>query len=317
MEHAETRLFHDLLESTNDPVYFHEFVAHAAQHELQFLAEADVSEMQSMRFPAEVRSVLDQLAGDVIQHEQYLDFIKHRPFRQTLLCHQDVALQRSLQLNRIPQLLVASEIQCDTPKGDLRSNEPFHFRGPKGVEADIDHPLTKAALLVLGESSPRAVPFAELEAAARRRLQPEGFMVQASAEFERQRREFLEHLAQLYAAGLVQFHIHHPQFTLQVGERPIACPWARLQAERGPKVTNRWHVGVALAEINRQLLLLLDGKRDQHQLLEELARRMEQQGLVVVHEGVQVPGKDEARQALHQIMSEALRKAASLALLVG
>ena len=40
MEHGDDGLFHDDLAPINDPVWFHEFAAHAGRHGLQYLAEA-------------------------------------------------------------------------------------------------------------------------------------------------------------------------------------------------------------------------------------------------------------------------------------
>lgn len=313
---SHTRLYHDLMESTNDPIYFRDFVEHAAQHELQFLGEADIHEMQSMRFPAEVTSLLDKLGDDTIQREQYLDIFKHRSFRQSLLCHRHVSVQRQLHPKRIEELLLAAEIHCDTPDGNLQSHELFRFRNNHGVEASIDHPLTKAALLQLCDSWPHALPFSELEVAARRRLRPIASLVQPAKEFAQERQELAEHLLQLYAAGLVEGHVYQPQFTTRVNRRPVASSWARLQAERGSKVTNLWHAGVQLSEINRILLLLLDGTRDRNQLIEDLARQIETQELVIVHEGEAVREGTQLRIALNEIFAKALETAAALALLV-
>ena len=88
--------FDDLGEN-NSPVYFHEFVQHARAYGLQFLSETDFFEMQFSIYPPQIREKLEQLARhDHIQKEQYLDFLKCRRFRQTLLCHDDVDLQRDL-----------------------------------------------------------------------------------------------------------------------------------------------------------------------------------------------------------------------------
>ena len=81
--HPESILFHELLEEVNEPVYFHQFAAHAAGHGLQFLAESDVSEMQTDSFPPQVSERLQTLAEDIVEREQYLDFLKNKTFRQT------------------------------------------------------------------------------------------------------------------------------------------------------------------------------------------------------------------------------------------
>ena len=54
LERSDETLFHDELAAINEPVYFHEFAAHAARHGLQYLAEADFFEMQTGVLPEAV-----------------------------------------------------------------------------------------------------------------------------------------------------------------------------------------------------------------------------------------------------------------------
>ncbi len=41
-------------------------------------------------FPSEVRQGLNALAPNLIEKEQYMDFLRNRTFRQSLVCHQDL-----------------------------------------------------------------------------------------------------------------------------------------------------------------------------------------------------------------------------------
>src|SRR5207244_4505177 len=90
---SDTYIFHEHLEEVNRPVYFHEFAKRAAAHHLQYLAEAH-STLLTQSLSPEVTQTLERLAIDVIHGEQYLDFVRGRTFRRTLLCHQQVALKR-------------------------------------------------------------------------------------------------------------------------------------------------------------------------------------------------------------------------------
>ena len=93
-------LFHDDLAEVNEPVYFHEFIAHAGRHRLQFLCEAELVAMAYGGLTPAAKRVLDAL--DPLAREQYLDFAKCRRFRQTLLCHEGVAIERQLGPEKIP-----------------------------------------------------------------------------------------------------------------------------------------------------------------------------------------------------------------------
>ncbi|MGH9903203.1 MAG: methyltransferase regulatory domain-containing protein, partial [Pyrinomonadaceae bacterium] len=167
---SEDHLFHDDLEEFNLPVYFYQFVEHAGRHGLQYLAEADYYEMQDQSLPAEAVEKLRQLADDVVLREQYADFIKCRRFRQTLLCHRDVAVEREQRPEQVRRFWVASPARPARPAPDVKSSAPEKFVGLKGATIETDHPLAKAAVLHLGERWPMSVPFDELLAGVRERL---------------------------------------------------------------------------------------------------------------------------------------------------
>ena len=97
---ADPSIFHDELAPHHEAVLFTDFVAHAAAHELRFLAEADVFEMEAGGLPS-------GLAENPIDREQYLDFFKGRMFRQTLLCHTG-AEQRAGGLEIVRGMLAAA-----------------------------------------------------------------------------------------------------------------------------------------------------------------------------------------------------------------
>ena len=94
----EGYVYHDDLAETNTPLYFYQFIEQAAQHGLQYLAEADFFEMQDHMFPPAMVETLRQMAStQLILKEQYADFLKCRKFRQTLLCHAELQLDRAFK----------------------------------------------------------------------------------------------------------------------------------------------------------------------------------------------------------------------------
>jgi hypothetical protein len=111
-------LFHDDLAMVNDPVWFRDFVAHAGRHGLQFLGEA---QRASRRYS--------------IEEEQYRDFTVMRSFRQSLLCREEVRLNREVRPALMPRFLFS-----------LTRSEP------------VDSPLTAA----LADAYPLPLPFDEL-----------------------------------------------------------------------------------------------------------------------------------------------------------
>src|SRR5262249_5927135 len=92
-------LYHEHLDQGNHPVYFHEFVAHAAAHGLQYLWEAHVGELGTTLRP-EVREAIRGLSDDLVVQQQYIDFLIHNRFRCSLLCHGAVELDRTIPPER-------------------------------------------------------------------------------------------------------------------------------------------------------------------------------------------------------------------------
>src|SRR5262249_32307053 len=162
------------LEEVNEPIYFHEFVAQAAAKGLKYLGEADASALTADDLPPDVNQVLVRLSGDWLQQQQYLDFLRGRQFRESLLCHAAVALAGAARPARLHRLHFASPAQSLTPASDHLSSLDETFVGPQMGSLTTSYPIVKAALRHLAAVWPGSVPFDELEAAAHARVQPRG-----------------------------------------------------------------------------------------------------------------------------------------------
>ena len=216
--------------------------------------------MQDRNFPPEVREYLRRLeaARGVVEREQYLDFLKIRRFRQTLLCHQDVALDRAAPAEAVQQFWIASSVEPESEAPECRSRQLEVFKGPKGASMQVDQPLVKAAMVYLGQIWPRRVRFDTLLQHARSMVGP----VDAGDE-----QFLLETLRQCYLAGMIELHTHAPRLATQAGARPEASPLARLEARSGSMVTTLLHSSVQLDdEAARYALQLMDGTRDRAEL---------------------------------------------------
>jgi SAM-dependent methyltransferase len=262
LDHSPGLLFHDDLAVTNDPVYFREFASHARRHRLQFLAEANVHEMQLQAYPPEIARQVWHLANEsVVQKEQYLDFLRNRRFRQTLLCREDVPLDRLLQPEVLRGLHFGFPARPFAERPDVNSpGVVVEFRGRGDSTLSTDHPLAKAAMHHLGQVWPRLVGFDDLLRAIGRSG--------ASAADGGALRDIL--LA-AYNAGLVELRTLAPRFTLEPGPRPIASPVARWQLEHGGFVASLRHTSVWIEDdLGRRLLTLMDGTRTAEMLRQEL-----------------------------------------------
>jgi len=248
-------LFHDDLAAVNEPVYFHEFVDHADRHGLQFLGEAELNAMSDAGLTAPARHALAAL--DTLTREQYLDFIRCRRFRQTLLCRKDVALERPITAARTAGLLLSARSGARAADLLQRSDDtPRDEEARASAAPPEDTALLEAVLEELGNVFPRRLTRDELEERIRARPDAARLMTNGTDFYRR-----LVHGTAL--VGAVELHLNAPRFALAPGERPIASAVARLQLESGPVVTNLRHDSVRLDDaVPRQLLPLLDGTRD-------------------------------------------------------
>jgi methyltransferase-like protein/SAM-dependent methyltransferase len=275
-------MLHDEMEEVNDPVYFYKFMERAANHGLQYLAEAQYHKTQPNDFPPQVVEALSQLAQDRIAFEQYLDFMRNQSFRQTLLCHQGIQLSRKLKLDRMSSFYVASRAQPVASEPDIRSVSVEEFRGPNGTGLSTDHPVSKAAMLYLGQTWPTALPFDMLLTTARAKLGLDSALDSLALDAHTLATNLLT--AYSYSDSLVELHVHIPAFTLEISERPVGSPLACLLAHERTTVTNLRHERVSLDAFSRYLLCHLDGCHDRFALLDRFMAGPVAEGTLMLEE---------------------------------
>jgi methyltransferase-like protein/cyclopropane fatty-acyl-phospholipid synthase-like methyltransferase len=315
-EFRDSSLFHDDLSEYNAPVYFYQFAEHAARHGLQYLSEAHFFEIQAGIFPPDVVEVLNQISDSRIAKEQYLDFLKCRRFRQTLLCHDSRTLDRTPRPEKIAQFHIGSPVHPESANLDLQTRNTVTFIGPKNSSLKTDQPLIKAALMALGKAWPQVLPFADLLATARAACSLGSTWRPQS--IDEDTRVLGELLLRAYAGGIIELHMHPPRFVSEVSERPVASPLARLQSQKGGSVTNLRHYNLAVEDVPaRYLLPLLDGSRDHAALLNDLVAAVES-GIISAQKGGEpIKNIREAQHFLALELERSLDKLARLALLIG
>jgi methyltransferase-like protein/2-polyprenyl-3-methyl-5-hydroxy-6-metoxy-1,4-benzoquinol methylase len=254
---------HDSLGEINEPLYFHEFIKRAEDHGLQYLAEAEFTPMLASNYAPEVDEALNRMSRDIIEVEQYMDFLRNRLFRQTLLCHRGVKLNRALGPWSVEGFQVGASLRCVSSELSLEPDKVVIFRGAREMTISTSEPLVKAALMCLAESWPEPIPFDDLLARSRS-------LVSMNVQSDTDRRVLGAALLNCYTKGLCELQVHAPRFGSVPGNRPCACPLVRLQAARGNVVTNRRHERVYLDEIAQRLLPFLDGKHERKALLRHL-----------------------------------------------
>lgn len=305
-------IFHEHFEADNRPFYFHQFMATASAHGLQFLDEAQ-AKGGAEGLPEQAQQTLAQIADDVVRYEQYIDFIRNTAMRCTLLCRKEHALQAAPSLDVVRSLLVrcaaAPENSAELMGSRLLEDRPVKFVARVG-SAQIEHPHFKAVLLALYLNRPCAMTFAQL---GKRTQELLGRAVSLN--------EIIEMVLYGHRTGICALHTQSPPVTQRVSEKPCAASLARIQAAVDNTVATQWHMSASLDPLRQTLLTLLDGSRDHAALHAELRSAIERGALVLPGPGgvplqQSMPLAQLSEQLRAIFLPKALASCAELGLLV-
>jgi methyltransferase-like protein/ubiquinone/menaquinone biosynthesis C-methylase UbiE len=297
---ADYYLYHEHLEDSNQPFYFHEFVAQARGAGLEYLGEA-WHHTQLDNLPADVQETLQAISRDLIDLEQYVDIINSRTFRRTLLCHAEVPIEQTPDPSVLDTMHLSALARPAASQPDVCSDAPEKFLMDDGTSATTNIPLCKAALLELFQHWPATLPFTELCAAAAARVGP-GAPPPAAA-----RQLLAAFLIRGYVAQVTAVHSEPFSFTRRVSDRPRASRLARIVSAERPNVPNLRHRLIVLSPLDRHIVPWADGSRS----VAEIAAAAG----AAAHDSPAAELRNQPAEVWTQWTTEALTRLASSALL--
>lgn len=256
-------LFHEYLETFNDPVLFRDFVDSAAAHGLDYVCDIDLM----MQFPAYLGDAAEALLSqieDPFERWQQMDFLLNRNFHQSLLCRREARPSREPDPGRMRTFAWLADVKPPR-KLDLRRAKAQNFTAANGEKRSVEHPLTKAAMALLAQSYPHPLGYAEL-------LVQAGGLVggQGGTAFVGQEEHLLDELFSLFAIG---FASARPlDMERATADAPMqADAVSRLCAELGDAhIPSRHHGTLGLDPFSARLLAYLDGRTDRAGLIDAL-----------------------------------------------
>lgn len=258
-------LLHEYLAGENNAFLFSEFLADSGRHGLQYLCETDLHTLFDTTLTPPAQAALGDI-DDPLQHEQWMDFVRMRTFRQSLLCRADLPLEREIDVDVFTTFYFSANLRLQG-EASFTSTTPATFLYPDNTELNVAHPLSKAALLYLQEVHPSTPDFAELLANAAQRVQAAG-----GKSFASERGELVSELFSLYSYRAVLGHLQPCLMHPSVPERPKANDLARLQAAQGwESIASVHHLGLSVDAFASHLLQQLDGTQTVSELTEKLS----------------------------------------------
>ena len=134
------------------PCYFREFIARAQENWLGFLGEASITDLAPSRMSDAVAEALKKLSrGNILQTQQYLDFIRNRSFRQTLLIHREATkrVKRTISPTSLQPFLFSCAL-APTNRGSLETQEAMEFCYPADGTVEVMIPAATFDALLTG-----------------------------------------------------------------------------------------------------------------------------------------------------------------------
>lgn len=297
-------LRHEHLSEDNSALYFHQFMARAHAEKMQYVAEADLASMLSANLPPDVARTLSDIAPDILRMEQYMDFLRNRTFRQTLLTHAETPLVRQLSGETLAGLHLSARLEA--PQADGKG--AMHFAAPGGGGIATGNPDLITWLDRLRAAWPASLPAdAFLDAV------PDDNPVLASGD-ERRARATVE-LTRCIGTGLIRIHGHPLTTPGLLGERPEALAVARATARHESVVANCRHEPVALDDLGRTLVRAMDGTRTASALTEVILEHVRTGDLDVKRDGQAIGDAAELATIVGQVVTERLARLAQQGML--
>ena len=306
-------VYHEHLEDQNQPIYFHEFAERLEQHRLQFLCESDIHTMLPRELSAEVGETLQRVSPDLLRMEQYLDFVRNRQFRASLVCPVDAKLRRSLGPESIMPFRIGFAGKSDGTPVDLSPGIAHRFETADGLEVTSTEPITKAALLWLRRHWPGDVGFLELCDRTVAMLRESGIDVPPDS--NPRVRLAADLLECLVGGGGIELRVHPPELVMRVGEHPCTSASTRWQSRRHGFATTGRHQRVDLDTIAKQVVALADGTRDRGALLDDLVAAAAAGAFSVSREDQPITNAAELRDPLGPVLDRTLAMLASYGVL--
>jgi len=301
-------LFYEYLHASHEPLYFHQFIARAKTHELDYLGDAFFHTMLPSNLPPATAKAVYEFKDNVLQQEQLMDFLRNRAMRHTLLCHAGITtLNRAPSVDWVSQFCYTSSLKFTGVDG---RNHTFESRKAKLVS---ENPIIQATFHALHEHYPEAMSFAAL-------------VERAAVLLEKPLNDAEKHtmsnaLLRCYSQGIIEWYISPPALVAQASAYPKASQLVRWEIQYSNQVTNLRCEWVTVEDIiGIRLLPHLDGTRDRAALLEifkqwitsgELDLNITRQQ---TDEKIELP--EEVKQAvLTKMLEEALLQLAKLGVL--
>lgn len=271
----------EYFESRIQPSYFYEFAESLKGSGYQYLSELAPGSMLINQFPQAIGPILPKDCG-VIESEQYIDFVTNRAKRVSILCREELKIDRQIDPADCEGLYFSAAGWPENPEQIFQEEETI-LNSPYGGTVTITVPAAKAALMELCARYPKRLQIGEVVDTV------EGIQKELT---ETDKGAIYEAFAACAVSEIVQINTVPGQASVVLSEKPVASSLVRAQARIRtiPHVSSLQHRTVPVDSMMCSLLEMLDGSHDKQTLVPKLMELVVNQASTLEKEGQQ-PGE--------------------------
>lgn len=280
-------VMHEYLEAENHQFYLHEFVHRASKHGLQYVGDTSLPIMHTGNLPPKVAKQLQEIEGDSVLQEQYMDFVTNRRFRDSIVTRANLEVDRNINPGKIYDFLVTANFEKDVQQS---TEERTCLQRKQGGNSIFVENLEMAEVLIrLSKQGMRPGCLGKLI--------DDTFADEKTS--ARVRAKFRKSGMRLVLEGFLDLHADEGIFVDYLSDKPVANPVARHQASQPDCkfVTNCLGRQIRCDETTALILRSLDGTNDIDALARVLKSRVETD---------KAPVDQSLRNTLGQIAKKAL-----------
>lgn len=260
---------HEFLETHNAPCYFSQFASRAQAHGLSYLGDTQLATMFVETLGDEHKQrLINASEGDQVMLEQYLDFLRNRSFRQTLLVKNTFAasLNRNINLEHLKKLaLMLSLKRVETADPAAHQYENEHKQSITVYSA-----TQQSALKILNSYCPNPIHYERL-------MQD----IQHDIHQNFVEPELLSLIERLLIIGFIKpwssvFTTPYTQINQDLPNHPQINALVAAHAIAAGHLTSHMHQNAPLNAVLTTLLPLLDGTRGIDELTQHVMMAVQQ-----------------------------------------
>jgi len=285
-------LFHDHMSGENSPFYFRDFMRMAQQQQLAYVGDAILPNMFFDNQAPEVVKML-RTFDDIVEQEQYLDYVRNRRFRSTILCKSARKLKRNISGSQVLDFYLTASM---TPKDNTDPAQPVTFVSGASQFVSVN-PYDSALFLELIACGQKPVAAKELFARTQKRLN--------LPDPQPLRDALAKGALSLVTRGFITLHADSPSCAVRLDEKPVVSPIARYQAKKkgAKQATNLLGKGIATGPVVNVFLPLFDGSRSVQQVAGAFADML-RRGTVLDRDGKRISGEKNIQAETRKVIDE-------------